>query len=76
MVIDKVYETISFKQSKWLETYTSFTTQKRNKSKNDFEEDFFKVLSNVFFGKMLENIRHRLIKFLLKLCEYDKIFKQ
>ena len=40
MVIDKVHQIISFKQSKWLEKYINFNTQKRNKAKNDFEKDF------------------------------------
>ena len=41
MVVEKVHEIISFKQSKWLESYISFNTQNRNKGKNDFEKDFF-----------------------------------
>ena len=41
MVIEKIHEIISFKQSKCLENYISFNTQKRNKAKNDFEKDFF-----------------------------------
>ena len=46
MVVEKIHEIISFKQSKWLESYNSFNTQKRNKAKNDFEKDFFKLLVN------------------------------
>ena len=30
MIVDKVHEIISFKQSKWLEKYINFNTQKRN----------------------------------------------
>ena len=59
MVVDKVYEIISFKQSKWLEKYINFNTQKRNLSKNDFEKDFYKLLNNSFYGKTMENIRNR-----------------
>ena len=33
MLVDKIHERISFKQSKWLEKYISFNTQKRNKAK-------------------------------------------
>ena len=33
MIVEKIYEIISFKQSKWLEGYISFNTQKRNKAK-------------------------------------------
>ena len=55
MVVDKIHEIISIKQSKRLEKYINFNTQKRNKSKNDFEKDFCKLLNNAFYGKTMEN---------------------
>ena len=60
MIVEKLHEIISFKQSRWMEKYTSFNTQKRNRAKNDFEKDFFKLLNNAAFGKILENVRNRL----------------
>ena len=60
MVVEKIHEFISFKQSKLLEIYISFNTQKRNRAKNDFEKDFFNILVNAAFGNSLENIRNRL----------------
>ena len=67
MIVDKVHTVISFKQNKWLEKYISFITQKRNKAKNDFEKDFYKLLNNAFYGKTLGNVRNRLkIKFVKK----------
>ena len=54
MVIDKVHEIISFKQSKWLENYINFNTQKRNQAVNDFEEDFCKLRNIAFYGKNYE----------------------
>ena len=60
MLVKKIHEVISFKQSKWLEKYFSFITQKRNRSKNDFEKDFFNLLVNAAFDNFLENVRSRL----------------
>ena len=40
MVVDKIHEIISFKQSNWLEKCIIFKKQKRNRARNDFEKDF------------------------------------
>ena len=50
MIVDKVHEIISFRQSRRLEKYISFNTQKRNKALNDFEKDFYKLLNNAFLS--------------------------
>ena len=75
MVVDKIHEVISFKQSKWLEKYINFNTQKRNKSKNDFEKDFYKLLNNAFYGKRMENVRNRLGLKFFKKDDYKEILK-
>ena len=59
-VVEKIHEKISFKQSKWLEKFISFNTQKENKAKNEFENDFYKLLKKTFNGKTMENVRNRL----------------
>ena len=73
MIVEKIHEIISFKQSKWLERYISFNTQKRNTAKNDYEKDFFKLLVNAAFGKLSENIRNRLELELIKKDDIKKI---
>ena len=40
MINEKAHEVISFRHSKWLEKYKQINTQKRNKTKNDFEKAF------------------------------------
>ena len=76
MEVVKVHNIISFKQSRWSEKYINFNTQKRNKAKNDFEKDFYKLLNNAFYGKTMENVRNRLkIKFIKK-DDHKEILKQ
>ena len=74
--MDKNQEIISFKQSKWLEKYISFNTQKRNKAKNDFQKVFHKLLNNAFYGKTMENVQNPLRLEFIKKYEYMKIIKQ
>ena len=66
MKVEKVQNVNSFKQSKWLEKYISFITQKRKKAKSDFEKDFYKLLDNAFYGKTMEKVRNRIRKEFIK----------
>ena len=67
MILDKVHEIISFKQSKYLENSKSFITQKRNEVKNKFERDFYQLLNNTFHGKAMEQVGNCLrLEFILK----------
>ena len=76
MIIDKVHDIMSFRQSRWLEKNINFNTQKRNQAVNDFEKDFYNLLNNAFYGKTMENVRNRLkIKFVKK-DDYREILKQ
>ena len=59
MVVNKVHDILSFKQSKWLEKYISFNTQKRNQTVNDSEKDFYKLLNNAIYGKAMENVKNQ-----------------
>ena len=76
MIVDKIHDIISFRQSRWLEKYINFNTQERSQAVNDFEKDFYKLLNNAFYGKTMENVRNRLkIKFFNK-DDYREIIKQ
>ena len=61
--LDGIHQVIKFNQLPWLKTYIDFNTQLRTAATNDFKKDFFKLINNSIFGKMMENIRkHRNIK--------------
>ena len=76
MVLPKVHDFISHKQSKRLEKPIPSNTRKQNEAKNDFEKKFYKLINNGVFGRFLEIIRNRLKLYFVKNCDYDKTIKQ
>lgn len=51
MKLVKVYQVVSFYQSKWLRPYVEFCTEKRAASISKFNQDLFKAFVNMVFGK-------------------------
>ena len=61
--LKKVHSAIEFRHEYWLKPYIDVNTGLRNDAKKDFEKDFFKLMNNSVFGKIIENVRkHRDIK--------------
>ena len=63
LVLNIVHRVITFNQKVLLKPYIDINFELRNKAKNNFKKDFFKLMSNPVFCKTLENVRkHRDIK--------------
>ena len=61
--LKKVHIVIRFNQWAWLKPCIDMNTKKRKEAKNEFENDFFKLMNNSIFGKTMDNLRkHRDIK--------------
>ena len=60
MELTKIYRVLKFKQSNWMKKYMNFNAKKRMCATNDFEKDFFKLMTNSVYGKTMENLRKRI----------------
>ena len=57
--LTKIHRAISFYQEPWMKKYIELNTERRKTAKSDFEKNFYKLMVNSCYGKMLENCRNR-----------------
>ena len=57
LVLKNVHRVIKLNQKAWLNPQIDVNTDLREKGKNDFEKDFFKLMNNGIFEKNIENVR-------------------
>ena len=64
MKLTEIHKALTFKQSNWMKKYIDFNTEKRKNTANSFEKKKFKLIINSVYGKTMENLQTRLVKFL------------
>ena len=63
LVLKKAHRVIKFNQNASLKPHIDMNNGLRQKAKNDFEKDFFKLMKNTVFGEAIEKVRiHRHIE--------------
>ena len=56
LVLRKVHRILSFHQLKWLKTYINYNTKQHKGATNAIGKDFYKLMNNMIFDKMMENV--------------------
>ena len=58
-VLKKIHGGISYEERDFMKKFIDINAEARKVAKDDFEKDFYKLMSNCVFGKTMENKRNR-----------------
>ena len=73
LILIKIHKVIEFTHFDWLSAYVNLNTILRQKTNNDFEKVFYKLMFNAAYGNMLENICDRVnVEFWINAKQFDK----
>ena len=59
MRLEKIHRLLQFKRNDQIRAYIDFDAKKREKSNNESNKNFFKLMNNAVYGKIMENMRKR-----------------
>ena len=57
--LKKIHRVLTATQESFMKAYIDFNLGKRQIATSKFEQDFFKLMNNIIYGKFLESIRKR-----------------
>ena len=60
MQLVRVRSAIRFRQKRFVESYIRYNSERRAAALSAFVKDFYKLKNNSFFGKTMEDVRHRI----------------
>lgn len=58
MKITAIHEDLCFEKMPWLKQYIDLNTNLRTQTKSQFELDFFELLNNLVYRKMMANVHN------------------
>lgn len=77
LILKKIHRVLQFDQSRWLKPFIDLNTELRQKADNKFDQSFYKLIINSFFGKSIEQKRkHRDIRMALTEGQIRRWLKQ